>query len=130
MTPAESLAFIKRHGIVLESAQVVGTRNLADAFLGARRPGSWWGHSKGKQFFAITRRIRRHPEVLVCRLIGGKVTYVHRRLWPALIRLRDTIGPRRLAAIREVHGDSGAHHVVTTPLSRWAPPTLDRKSVV
>jgi len=25
--------------------------------------------------------------VLVCKLVDGKITYVHRRLWPALVRL-------------------------------------------
>lgn len=42
-------------------------------------------------------------------LVEGKITYVHRRLWPALIRLAAESGRDRLTAIREVHTASGKH---------------------
>lgn len=67
------------------------------------------GHARGKEFFSLTRRVRRDSDVLVCRLVDDKITYVHRRLWPALLRLAPALGARRLAAIREVHTDTGAH---------------------
>jgi hypothetical protein len=118
-TPAQAIRFIKKHGVVLESAGDRAVPNLADHVLGKARRGSWWGHERGKEFFALTRQIRSHPDVLVCRLVGGKITYVHRRLWPALIRLAQTLGSIRTAAIREVHTDAGAHRVHRTPLRNW-----------
>src|ERR1700756_1855901 len=71
--------------------------------------GGWWGHARGKEIFWLTRAVRDSPDVLVCRLVTGKVTYVHRRLWPALVRLARAFAQSDLAALREVHTASGAH---------------------
>jgi len=81
-----ALQFVERHGIVLESAHgpVV---TFADAAAGERIRGNWWSHPKSHQIFALTRLVRNSPDVLVCRLVDGKITYVHRRVWPALVRL-------------------------------------------
>jgi hypothetical protein len=62
----------------------------------------------------------------VCRLVGGKITYVHRRLWPALVRLAEDVDSRRLAAICEVHTHSGKHKVNTTPFPEWVPKDVMR----
>jgi hypothetical protein len=119
VTPQQALRFIERHGIVLESARYPGVPNLADIGVGSDRRGSWWGQPRGHAFFGLTRRVRASADVLVCRLVAGKVTYVHRRLWPAMVRLAPTIGAGRLASIREVHTPAGAHQVEQTPLRRW-----------
>ena len=79
-------AFVRRHGVVLESAHGP-VPNLAETVVGAPIRGSWWGHAKGKEIFWLTRAARSSKAVLVYRLMAGKVTYVHRRLWPALVRL-------------------------------------------
>jgi len=47
--------------------------------------GSWWGHPKGREIFRVAGWLAGHPEVLVNRLVSRKVTYVHRRLWPAVL---------------------------------------------
>jgi hypothetical protein len=60
-------------------------------------------------------------QVLVCRLVAGKVTLVHRRLWPALVRLAGKLPRRGLTAIREEHTASGRHRVVITSFPRWVP---------
>jgi hypothetical protein len=39
----------------------------------------------------------------VCRIVGGKVTYVHRHLWPAPVLLAGRFSKKNLAAIKEVH---------------------------
>jgi len=59
--------------------------------------------------------------VLVCRLVGGKVTYVHRDAWPALVRLSSAIPKERISAIEEIHTASGKHRVVKTPFPKWVP---------
>lgn len=106
---------------MLESARHRAVANLADQVLGHRRDGSWWGHARGKEFFRLTRQVRSDPDVLVCSVVAGKVTYVHRRLWPALVRLASAVGAARLAAIREVHTKTGAHRVYRTPFRSWVP---------
>lgn len=119
MTLDRSLRFIALEGVVLESARDPTVPNLADRVLGCDRHGSWWGHPLGREFFRLTRRIRSHPDIVVCRLVGGKVTYVHRRLWPALLRLAPILGASRVAVLEEQHSESGAHRVSYTSLHAW-----------
>ena len=94
---------------------------FSDAVAGERVPGAWWGHRAGRQIFAATRSVRAHPDVLVCRIADGKITYVHKRLWPAVVRLASAFPRDRLAAIREVHTPSGAHREDLTPFPQWVP---------
>ncbi len=116
----EALAFVAEHGIVLESGQGP-VPSLADASAGKAIRGSWWGHAKGRAIFRATRVVRDSADILVCRLVDGKITYVHRRLWPAVVRLATAVERRRLDAIREEHGPSGAHRLVTKAFPRWVP---------
>jgi len=125
MTRRSALAFIKRNGIVLESARGP-VPNLAEAVVGRRIRGSWWGHAKGKEIFWLTRAVRDSADVLVCRLVGGKVTYVHRRLWPALVRVARNFARRDLAAVQEVHTALGRHEERIVPFPRWVPPAVKR----
>jgi hypothetical protein len=106
--------------VVLESGRGPAL-SLVEAVAGQTIRGTWWGHPKGRAIFRATRAVRDSSDVLVCRLLGGKITYVHRRLWPALVHLADEIGLRRLAAIREEHTKSGAHKLVTIPFPQWVP---------
>jgi hypothetical protein len=121
VTEGEALQFVEQHGVVLEAARGP-VPTLADAALGAERRGSWWGHPQGKAFFWLTRQVRASKNVLVCRLVNGKITYVHRRVWPALVRLAPTMQAARLTAIHEVHTASGAHRVQRTAFSKWVTP--------
>ena len=127
MTPREALSFVRRHGIVLEGARGP-VPNLAEAAAGGPIRGSWWGHEKGKQIFWLTRAVRDSPQVLVCRLVGGKVTYVHRRLWPAVVRLARVFGNRNLAALHEVHTPHGRHKLQVMPFPRWVPSAVKRQA--
>lgn len=120
MTAREALAFVKAKGVVLESARGP-TPSLAATIAGEPIQGSWWGHPKARQIFHCSRVIRDSKEVLVCRLLGGKVTYVHRRLWPALVRLRDQFDPKCLSAIREVHTTKGKHEIMAVAFPEWVP---------
>ncbi len=125
MTARAALAFVKRHGIVLESARGP-VPNLAEAVVGGRIRGSWWGHAKGKEIFWLTRAVRDSRDVLVCRLVGGKITYVHRRLWPALVRAARRFARRNLAAVQEVHTAQGQHAERRVPFPRWVPAGIKR----
>src|ERR1700678_377059 len=108
MTPAEALAFVKTEGIVLE-AGTGPVPSLAETIAGAPIRGSWWAHPQGRRIFAGTRAVRGCPDVLVCRVVGGKITYVHRRLWAALVRVANRFPVAHLAQIHEVHTVSGKH---------------------
>jgi hypothetical protein len=123
MTPKQALEFVKSHGFVLESARGP-VPSLAETIAGQRINGSWWKHPKANAIFRCSRAIRDSPDVLVCRIVSGKVTYVHRRLWPALVRLADRFEPDQLASIREIHTASGKHKIEITAFPKWAPPDV------
>jgi len=124
---AAALSFVRRQGVVLESAHGP-VPNLAETVVGAPIRGSWWAHAKGKEIFWLTRAVRNSNQVLVCRLLRGKITYVHRRLWPALVRLAYAFRRPHLAALREVHTARGAHTLQIVPFPRWVPAPVKRRA--
>jgi len=124
---AAALSFVRRQGVVLESAHGP-VPNLAETVVRAPIRGSWWGHPKGKEIFWLTRAVRNSNQVLVCRLLRGKITYVHRRLWPALVRLAHAFRRPDLAALREVHTVRGAHTLRLVPFPRWVPASVKRRA--
>jgi hypothetical protein len=81
MTPKQGLGFIKTNGITLETGRGP-VPSLAQTIAGETVRGSWWAHPKGHVIFLCSRTIRESKNILVCRLVGGKVTYVHRRYSP------------------------------------------------
>ncbi len=46
--------------------------------------GSWWNHPQSHEMYSLSCRLRDHPDVLLVKLISGKVTLVHRTLWTAV----------------------------------------------
>ena len=120
MTAKQAIAFVRKHGVVLMSARGP-VPNLAQAIAGEPIRGSWWAHPKSHSIFRLCGAVCDSTDILVCRLVDGKVTYVHRRLWPALIRLARRLPRGRLAAIREEHTPQGRHRVRKVPFPRWVP---------
>jgi hypothetical protein len=128
MTSRGALAFVRRHGVVLEGAARGPVPSLAEAVVGGPIRGSWWGHAKGHEIFWLTRAVRDSGDVLVCRLVAGKVTYVHRRLWSAVVRLAGRLAREDLAALREVHTRLGRHELRVVPFPRWVPADVKRQA--
>ena len=115
----EALSFVKENGVVLESAH--GRVPTFVDFVAGERLTRWWSHPKSRAIFALTRAVRDSPHILTCRLIDRKVTYVHRRLWPALVKLADEFDEDDLGAIREEHLPDGKHQLVVTEFPDWVP---------
>ena len=126
-TAADALAFVEEHGIVLVSAQGPAPR-LVDAIAGETVRGSWWGHARGKEIFRVLSAVQDADDVLTCRLLGGKVTLVHRRLWPALVRLAARFEPAQIARVTEEHTAKGHHASRATPYPDWVPPDVRREA--
>jgi len=120
MTPKQGLAFVKRHGIVLQAARGP-VPNLAEAIAGGPIRGSWWGHEKGREIFRVADAIGESRDVLVCKLVNGHITYVHRRLWPALVKLASQFPKARLAKVWNEHTPKGAHRSRSQAFPRWVP---------
>ena len=47
--------------------------------------GSWWGDPAGQEIFAVSEMLSDHTDITVTKLISGKVTFVHRKLWQKLV---------------------------------------------
>jgi len=120
MTPTQALAFVRRHGVVLMSARGP-VPSLVDAVAGEPIKGSWWSHPDSRRIYRVVESVCDSKDVMLCRLVGGKVTLVHRRVWPALVRLANRWPKSALAAERQEHTDRGRHRVVRTPYPKWVP---------
>lgn len=120
MTSRQALAFVQNHGVVLE-AGIGPVPSMAQAVAGGPIHGSWWAHPRSRQIFALTRALRECEDVLVCRLVDGKITYVHRRLWAPLVRAAERFPRKRLAQVHEVHTASGRHVTKEVPFPKWVP---------
>jgi hypothetical protein len=128
VTPRQALAFVRRHGVVLESA-AGPVPSLASAIAGERIRGSWWAHPRSHEIFAVTGAVRGSADVLVCRLVDGKISYVHRRLWPALVRSARRLPRKRLAQVRELHTASGRHVAKEVAFPKWVPREVAREAL-
>jgi hypothetical protein len=120
VTPKQGLAFVKRNGVVLQAARGP-VPSLAEAVVGAPIRGSWWGHAQGHDIFRVAEAVSESPDVLVCKLVDGKVTYVHRRLWPALVKLSSRFRKDQLARTWNEHTRTGAHRAMRTAFPKWVP---------
>jgi hypothetical protein len=120
MTVDQAMAFIRDHGVVLESARGPVPR-MAEIIAGETIEGSWWAHPKGHAIFAVFAKIKASPDILVCRLLDGKITYVHRRLWPAIVRLAERFGAANLAQVHDEHTSAGHHVSRRVPFPKWVP---------
>lgn len=127
-TAAEALAFVREHGVVLVSAKGIAPK-LTDAIVGEPIHGSWWGHPRSHHIFAILGEVTSSNEILVCRLLDGKVTLVHRRLWPALVRLASTFTPQQIAQVREEHTASDRHVTRELPFPKWVPAVVRQQAL-
>jgi hypothetical protein len=119
-SPMEELDWLREQGVVMQSARGP-VPSLAERVAGGPIRGSWWGHPAGHEIYRVLNEVRASPDVVAVRLIDGKVTLIHRRLWPALVRAAERFPRQRLAAIDEVHTASGAHRTIEIPFPDWVP---------
>ncbi len=80
---AAVLRELERHGVLLETDARLPS--LVAHVAGGPVQGSWWGHPLGHTIFAIGEILLQNRDVLLAKLISGKATWIHRRLWPALL---------------------------------------------
>ncbi len=69
----------------------------------AREPvqGSWWSHPRANEMYRAMTEVEDHDDVEVVKLLAGKLTFIHRRLWSplfAVVTERDTWQTKDLPA--------------------------------
>ena len=127
MTMDSPVEFVRTHGVVMETAKGP-VPTLAYGVVGEPIRGSWWSHPKAHSIHAATLEARDSGDILTCRVVRGKVTLIHKRLWPALVRIASHLPAERLASVREIHTPSGAHRVEETPYPEWVPSDVEKAS--
>jgi hypothetical protein len=81
----EVMRVLDRHGILLETDPKLPS--VAALVAGSPISGSWWGHPRGHEIFRVSEQLADSPDVVAAKLLSGKVTWVAKRLWPALISI-------------------------------------------
>jgi hypothetical protein len=77
------LGQLNTHGLLLQ--QDLQLPSVVAIVAGEPLHGSWWSHPSGNAIFNSLNTLAAHSDVLVTRLVGGKVTFMYRRLWPAVL---------------------------------------------
>jgi hypothetical protein len=76
------LSELSRWGFLLESdPQLPSVTGLITR---QRLRGSWWSHPLAHKIFRVNGLLEDHKDVLITKLISGKITFVHREFWPDL----------------------------------------------
>ncbi len=122
MTAQKVLAFIRQHGVVLASARHPTVPSLAQEVAGEPVTGSWgswWAHPRSHAIFAALSVLDDRDDVVFTRLVDGKLTIVHARLWPALAALAGRLDRARLAKVTQEHTPSGKHVTHEVPFPDW-----------
>jgi hypothetical protein len=88
---------LERHGLLLETDAKLPS--LVALVAGGPVKGSWWGHPLGHTIFATGESLFAHRDVLLVKLVSGKATWVHRRLWPALLGVARAREPWQLEGL-------------------------------
>ncbi len=88
---------LERSGLLLESDPLLPS--VVSLMVGSPVHGSWWGHPRGHAIYHVSGELAHHPDVVVARLVSGKVTYVHRRLWPALLSVATAREPWQMGGL-------------------------------
>ena len=73
---------LEKYGLLLLQDKVLPS--VVGIITGERVAGSWWSHPEAQEIFHRLDELEATGDVVPTKLIGGKVTLVHRRLWPAL----------------------------------------------
>jgi hypothetical protein len=98
MNPIDPLITqLSAQGLLLQQDALLP--NVVAAVAGKPVHGSWWAHPQGHAIYHALNVLAEHPDVLVTRLVQGKVTFVHRRLWAAVLAVGQSQAPWQFARL-------------------------------
>ncbi|MGE0171859.1 MAG: hypothetical protein AB7T49_03705 [Oligoflexales bacterium] len=74
---------IESNGLLLQVDGVFPS--VAGIVAGRPIKGSWWSDPNAQGIFYVCGEVAEAPDIVVTRVVEGKVTFVHEKLWPALL---------------------------------------------
>lgn len=78
-------SFLREKGLLLLSDPELPC--LVRMVTGEAPSGSWWSHPRGGLVYRVAGALDDEADLVSAKLVAAKVTWVHRRLWPALVGL-------------------------------------------
>jgi hypothetical protein len=124
---------LKRIGLLL--LQDKKLPSVVGIITGQSLSTSWWSHPRGQEIFGCLESL--DDQAIPTNLINGKITFVDRRLWPAVVAMGLSRQPwqkaglgrvpkpkdvkeRLLQFAEDVHTESGRHETRLKPWSDFA----------
>jgi hypothetical protein len=92
-----ALDLLRQHGLLLLTDPRLPS--VTTLVAGGPVRGSWWGHPRGNVIYAVALALEASPDVASVKLVSGKETLVHRRLWPALLAIGAARDPWQLDSL-------------------------------
>ncbi len=92
-----ALQTLRRLGLVLGTDARLPS--VASLIAGEPVSGSWWSHPSGQKIFATLGQLEDHRDVMFSKLISGKVTLVHRKLWPEIVAIGAARAPWQMKGL-------------------------------
>ncbi len=89
--------YLGRLGVLLETDRAFPS--ITGIMVREPIKGSWWAHPMANDIYALSQRLIAHPDTIFLKLLSGKTSYVHRRLWPELIAIATAQEPWQLGAL-------------------------------
>lgn len=108
---------IAEHGVLLLQDKTLA--NAVTFMTGERLSGSWWSHPRAHEIFGALEALP-EDQVIDTKLVGGRVTFVHRALWPDLLAVAKSGDLGQDQRTYEVHTESGRHEKRYEPWPAWA----------
>ena len=96
----ESLSELRRIGVLLQSDSLLPSVSGIVAAEPIR--GSWWGHPKGHDIYRVCEQLTHRRDVVLTKLISGKVTFVHKELWNHLLAIATSKAGWQTSGVSEV----------------------------
>jgi len=84
-------------GVLLDTDKAFPS--LTGMVIGKPLSGSWLTHPRSNEIYQMGKELTHHTDVLMLKLLSGKVTYVHRRMWPYLIAIATAREPWQTEAL-------------------------------
>jgi len=72
---------------------------VAQLVIGAPVRGSWWSHPKSNDVYEVLEALEDSPEVLQMKLVRGKLTLLHRSVWPELVAVASAREPWQMRGL-------------------------------
>jgi hypothetical protein len=94
---AQLLRLLREQGLLLQQDKVLPS--VVGFVAGEPLASSYWQHPQAHAIFHCLDELADHPDVLLAKLVWGKVTLIHRNLWPALLAVATAGAPWQLAGL-------------------------------